>query len=204
MITIVDYGLGNVLAFENIYKRLNIPVEIVKTSDALSSAKKILLPGVGSFDWAITQLNNSGMRSMLDKLVVEKGIPVIGICVGMQMMAKSSHEGKLDGLGWINAEVKRFDDSNNLQLPHMGWNEIITINNSPLFLGLEEAARFYFLHSYYFSHSEKSQILSQTSYNGLFTSSVNHKNIFGVQFHPEKSHHWGMKLLKNYAEMDTC
>ena len=118
MITIVDYGLGNVMAFANIYKRLNIPVEIVSTSSALSSAKKILLPGVGSFDWAMMQLNNSGMRDMLDDLVLKKNIPVIGICVGMQMMAKNSDEGKLDGLGWIDAKVKRFDCSNDEYLPH--------------------------------------------------------------------------------------
>jgi len=204
MITIVDYGLGNVMAFANIYKRLNIPVEIVSTSSALSSAKKILLPGVGSFDWAMMQLNNSGMRDMLDDLVLKKNIPVIGICVGMQMMAKNSDEGKLDGLGWIDAKVKRFDCSNDEYLPHMGWNNITTVNKNPLFLGLEEDSRFYFLHSYYFDQSDYSQALSQTFYHKLFTSSVCYKNIFGVQFHPEKSHNWGVQLLKNFYEMNIC
>jgi imidazole glycerol-phosphate synthase subunit HisH len=204
MITIVDYGLGNVLAFANIYKKLNIPVELASTGSELSSATKILLPGVGSFDWAMTQLNNSGMRETLDFLVLKKNIPVIGICVGMQMMANTSDEGDLEGLSWINAEVKRLDDSNQACLPHMGWNDIDTIHKHPLFLGLEEEARFYFLHSYYFNQREPSQVLTQTYYHQLFTSSVCHKNIFGVQFHPEKSHRWGVQLLKNFSEMTIC
>jgi imidazole glycerol-phosphate synthase subunit HisH len=207
MITIVDYGLGNILAFVNIYKRLNIPVQVVSTSSELSSAEKIILPGVGSFDWAMTQLNNSGMRETLDELVQEASVPVIGICVGMQMMAKRSDEGQLDGLGWIDAEVKRLGESalaGPTYLPHMGWNDVTPVIANPLFLGLEKEARFYFLHSYYFSHGDESQILSHTLYNGLFASSVHHKNVFGVQFHPEKSHHWGGRLLKNFAEMDIC
>jgi len=204
VITIVDYGLGNVLAFANIYKKLNIPVKIASNSSELISAKRILLPGVGSFDWAMSKLNNSGMRSTLDNLVLEDGIPVLGVCVGMQMMSNRSEEGKLDGLGWIDGEVKRFDYSNNNRLPHMGWNNITTKNENPLFEGLKESARFYFLHSYYFSQSAESQILSQTTYNKLFASSVFSKNIFGVQFHPEKSHRFGIRLLKNFAEMDRC
>jgi imidazole glycerol-phosphate synthase subunit HisH len=207
MITIVDYGLGNILAFVNIYKRLNIPVQVVSSSSKLLSAERIILPGVGAFDWAMTQLNNSGMRETLDELVQEKNVPVIGICVGMQMMAKRSDEGQLDGLGWIDAEVKDFSTSaiaEQTYLPHMGWNDVEPVIETPLFSGLEEDARFYFLHSYCFSHSDESQILAQTFYNGLFTSSVHYKNIFGVQFHPEKSHHWGVQLLKNFAEMDIC
>ena len=207
MIAIVDYGLGNILAFANIYKKLNIPVKIVSTSSELSFAEKIILPGVGSFDWAMTQLNNSGMRDTLDNLVQEAHVPVIGICVGMQMMAKRSDEGQLDGLGWIDAEVKHFGQSALLEksyLPHMGWNDVMPVKESPLFSGLEKDARFYFLHSYYFAHSDESQILSHTLYNKLFASSVNYKNVFGVQFHPEKSHHWGVRLLKNFAEIKTC
>jgi len=204
---IVDYGLGNISAFVNIYKKLNISVRVVSTSSELSYAEKIILPGVGSYDWAMKQLNDSGMRDTLDNLILKSHVPVIGICVGMQMMAKRSDEGKLDGLGWINAEVKHLGktaDIDKSNLPHMGWNDVLPVKKSPLFLGLEKDAKFYFLHSYFFSHSDESQVLSYTEYNKLFASSVNYKNIFGVQFHPEKSHHWGIQLLKNFAEIKTC
>jgi imidazole glycerol-phosphate synthase subunit HisH len=207
MISIVDYGLGNILAFVNIYKKLNIPVEVVSSSSELSVAEKIILPGVGSFDWAMSRLNNSGMRDMLDKLVKESDIPVLGICVGMQMMAKSSDEGKLDGLGWIDAEVKHLGEQEMLDpvnLPHMGWNNVKPVIDSPLFSGIDKEARFYFLHSYYFSHANESQVLSRTFYNISFASCVHYKNRFGVQFHPEKSHFNGVQLLKNFAEIKTC
>ena len=204
MITIVDYGLGNVLAFANIYKKLNIPVELASTGSELSSATKILLPGVGSFDWAMTQLNNSGMRETLDFLVLKKNIPVIGICVGMQMMAKTSDEGEMNGLGWINAEVKRLDNSNDTCLPHMGWNNLTSVKKHPLFNNLDSNARFYFLHSYYFDQRDESQVLTKTLYNKSFTSSISHKNIYGVQFHPEKSHKWGVQLLQNFSQINLC
>ncbi|MCW8899122.1 MAG: imidazole glycerol phosphate synthase subunit HisH [Gammaproteobacteria bacterium] len=207
MISIVDYGLGNILAFANIYKRLNIPVRIVSTSEELSTAERIVLPGVGSFDWAMTRLNESGMRENLDLLVLDKKIPIIGVCVGMQMMAKNSDEGHMDGLGWIDANVKRFDDTLFTQathLPHMGWNDVIPVITHPIFSGLEVDAKFYFLHSYYFAESNPDNVLAQTDYNGLYSSSVHSNNIYGVQFHPEKSHHWGVRLLKNFAEMPVC
>jgi len=207
MISIIDYGLGNILAFVNIYKKLNIPVEVVSSSSMLGSAEKIILPGVGSFDWAMTRLNDSGMRESLDKIVKSSNVPVLGICVGMQMMANNSEEGELEGLGWIDAGVKHFTKSGlgeSVNVPHMGWNNATPIINSPLFIGLEKEARFYFLHSYYFSCGKESQILSRTSYNFPFASSVFYKNRFGVQFHPEKSHHWGVKLLKNFAEIEKC
>ncbi|VAW82563.1 Imidazole glycerol phosphate synthase amidotransferase subunit [hydrothermal vent metagenome] len=204
MITIVDYGLGNVLAFANIYKKLNIPVQVASNSTQLANAERIILPGVGSFDWAMSQLHESGMRETLDDLVQVKKIPVIGICVGMQMMAKKSEEGKLDGLNWIDATVKRFDEAGFTQkthLPHMGWNDVVPRVTHPLTSGLEADARFYFLHSYYFSESDSKQVLTETDYNGVYTSAIYYNNIFGVQFHPEKSHHWGVRLLKNFAEM---
>jgi glutamine amidotransferase len=204
VITIIDYGLGNVMAFANIYKKLNIPVEIATRRSELSTAKKILLPGVGSFDWAMTKLNDSGMRDMLDQLVIEKKIPIIGICVGMQMMAINSDEGEMEGLGWISAEVKRLDDSNDTYLPHMGWNNITSVKKHPLLNNLDKNARFYFLHSYYFDQSDESQVLTKTLYNKSFASSISHNNIFGVQFHPEKSHHSGVQLLKNFSQMNLC
>ncbi|OGT89245.1 MAG: imidazole glycerol phosphate synthase, glutamine amidotransferase subunit, partial [Gammaproteobacteria bacterium RIFOXYB2_FULL_38_6] len=151
MIVIVDYGLGNTNAFANVYKRLNIPRCIANTPDQLEKASKIILPGVGSFDHAMTLLNNSGMREMLEKLVLQHKIPLLGICVGMQMLAHSSEEGVLPGLGWIDGKVKRLRSSNplnNLRLPHMGWNNIIPRRKSLLLTELEDDPAFYFLHSY--------------------------------------------------------
>jgi glutamine amidotransferase len=170
----------------------------------LLAADRIILPGVGAFDWAMTRLNESGMRDTLEKMVVGKGTPILGICVGMQMMAKRSDEGVLDGLGWLDAEVRRFDHASFKQkthLPHMGWNDVAPCKATGLFRNLGEGARFYFLHSYYFLPHHKKQVLSVTDYNGNYASSVCAGNVFGVQFHPEKSHQWGIQLLKNFAEL---
>lgn len=202
MITIIDYGLGNIQAIANIYRHLDIPFCIASSSGELARAEKIILPGVGAFDWAMTRLNESGMRYTLDDLVAGKRKPVLGICVGMQMMAKRSDEGILPGLGWINAEVRKFDaKARKIQLPHMGWNDVTPRNTGCLFRGLYSAARFYFLHSYYFVAALENDVLAVTDYNGPFASSVRSGNIFGVQFHPEKSHKWGIQLLKNFAEI---
>jgi imidazole glycerol-phosphate synthase subunit HisH len=203
VITIVDYGLGNIQAIANIYRRLNIPVTTAVSAEQLGSASKIILPGVGAFDWAMSRLNESGMRPRLDQLV-RGGSNVLGICVGMQMMAKRSDEGALDGLGWIEAEVKLFDRakiSSRTPLPHMGWNDVSALRNDSLFRGIETEARFYFLHSYYFAAGHAGDVLAVTDYNGPFACSVQAANVCGVQFHPEKSHQWGIQLLKNFAEM---
>lgn len=204
MIAILDYGLGNVCAIANIYKRLNINAEIVSRPQDLRSAEKIILPGVGAFDWAMTRLNESGMRDVLEELVVVQRKPVLGICVGMQMLANRSDEGALVGLGWIDGEVRRFDDFNISQrthLPHMGWNDVLPECNGGLFRELEFGARFYFLHSYYFVPQNQDHVLAFTNYNGFYASSVGSGNVMGVQFHPEKSHQWGIQLLKNFASM---
>jgi glutamine amidotransferase len=204
MIALVDYGLGNIQAFANIYNRLNIPVTIAGTAEVLAGAEKIILPGVGAFDWAMTRLNDSGMRETLDELVVRQKKPVLGICVGMQIMAARSDEGELPGLGWIEADVKKFDLSRSNQqtrLPHMGWNDVEATQFDDIFRGMEEGSRFYFLHSYYFAPSRPQDVLGQTDYNGRFASAARAGNVFGVQFHPEKSHRWGVQLLKNFAEL---
>jgi glutamine amidotransferase len=204
MITLIDYGVGNIFAFQNVYKRLDIPTKIAKTSQDLTDVKKLILPGVGSFDYAMSQLNASGMREKLDELVIEKKIPVIGICVGMQMMGNRSDEGKLDGLKWIDSEILKFDESliqQRTKLPHMGWNDVTPINNHPLFNGLQKEAIFYFLHSFYFKCNNPVDTIAISDYGISFSSAVNRDNIYGIQFHPEKSHQYGEKLLHNFAKL---
>jgi imidazole glycerol-phosphate synthase subunit HisH len=202
MIAIVNYGLGNVHAIANIYNRLNIDVCIASTADDLKKADRVILPGVGAFDWAMTRLNASGMRELLEDLVVGQGRPVLGICVGMQMMAHKSEEGVLDGLGWIGGKVKRFETGScraKMRLPHMGWNDVEAACDNGLFHGLGNSARFYFLHSYFFHTHDQNHVYACTDYFGAFASSVRSNNVYGVQFHPEKSHQWGIQLLKNFS-----
>lgn len=204
MITIVDYGVGNVRAIANIYNRLGISVAVACTADELARATRIVLPGVGAFDWAMERLIDSGMRETLDDLVRHEIKPVLGICVGMQMMAQRSAEGSAEGLGWFDAEVKLFDESKFVDralLPQIGWNDVKPNSGGGLFRGLEVGARFYFLHSYYFAPRQPEDVLATTDYGGRFASAVRHNNIYGVQFHPEKSHQWGIQLLKNFAEI---
>lgn len=204
MITIIDYGVGNINAFVNVYKRVDVPVKIAKTKDDLFGAEKLILPGVGHFDHAMTQLNNSGMRDTLDKLVLVDKIPVIGICVGMQMMANSSDEGTMEGLKWIDASVRKFDETKIKQvtrLPHMGWNDVKPVKDLPLFNGLKQDAIFYFLHTYYFECNNPDDVMAVTEYGGEFASAAHHENKYGIQFHPEKSHSYGEILLHNFAKL---
>lgn len=199
MIEIVDYGLGNIDAFYNIYKRLNIEAHIARDEEELSRATKIILPGVGAFDYAMQRLNASSMRETLEKLVLEEKVPVMGICVGMQIMAKRSEEGMSEGLGWFDAEVLKFDDTK-LLVPEMGWNSVEHDDNA-IFKGLEEHSRFYFLHSYYFKCHNGRNVIGTSDYGVTFASAVNDGNIYGIQFHPEKSHSNGVRLLENFAKL---
>jgi glutamine amidotransferase len=204
MITIIDYGLGNIRAFLNVYERLSIPVKVARVPQEVENATKIILPGVGSFDYAMRQLSRSGMREVLEKRVLDNKTPMMGICVGMQMLAHSSEEGTEPGLGWIKGNVCKFDPyliPFKSRLPHMGWNTIVPKENVNLFNGIENHARFYFLHSYYFECAEKSQVISKTDYGISFASAINKENVFGIQFHPEKSHHNGIRLLDNFAKL---
>lgn len=202
MVTLVDYGLGNILAFAHIYDRLNIPVEVATTPGQLAKAEKIILPGVGAFDWAMQRLNDSGMREVLDERVLTNGVPVLGVCVGMQMMARSSEEGRLPGLGWIDAEVKRFAPSmiGDAPLPHMGWNDVQPTSGKTLFRAIA-APRYYFLHAYYLSADRSADVLATAHYGADFAAAVARDNVFGTQFHPEKSHQWGIELLRNFSEL---
>lgn len=204
MIGIVDYGVGNIKAFSNIYNQLNIPYKQVKSENDLKSVDKIILPGVGAFDHAVTRLHKSGLIGTLNELVLNENIPVLGICVGMQMMANSSEEGDLSGLGWIEARVKKFNKvelGGKNPLPHMGWNSIEHVIHNPLFESIENNSRFYFLHSYYFEPRNKKHTIATSEYGKIFSCGVNQKNIYGIQFHPEKSHSKGVQLLKNFSEL---
>lgn len=204
MIHIVDYGLGNIQAFVNMYKRLGIESVTARAAVDLDNAKKIILPGVGAFDHAMKLLAASGMRERLDDLVLAQRVSVLGICVGMQILANASEEGVEQGLGWIPGRVCSFSGNPAaavLPMPHMGWNDVIPAIGSPLFKGLENDARFYFLHSYYFECSDSLNVTATTDYGIRFDCAVQNDNVFGVQFHPEKSHHWGATLLKNFAEL---
>jgi glutamine amidotransferase len=204
MIAIVNYGWGNIRAIANIYKKLNIAVSIAESAADLHAADKIILPGVGAFDSTMQSLNDSGLRAPLEEAVVTKQKPVLGICVGMQMLARSSEEGRLAGLGWIDAEVRKFDVEQfpgETHLPHMGWNDVRPRDGADLFKQLTSEARFYFLHSYVFVPASVGEVLAETDYYGVFAASVRSGRVYGVQFHPEKSHQWGVRLLQNFAQL---
>lgn len=203
MISLVDYGVGNIQAFVNVYKRLNMPVSIAKGPDDLSGATKVILPGVGHFDHAMEHLEASGMRPELDAMVA-RGTPVLGVCVGMQLLGTGSDEGVRPGLNWIPGQVRAFsarEPASGLPLPHMGWNDVRPVGESPLFDGLTDDARFYFLHSFYFDCAGEGDELAVADYGGDFACAVRAGNVYGVQFHPEKSHEFGTRLLKNFADL---
>ena len=203
MITIIDYGLGNIQAFSNIYRRLGIDALPASTPQDLQRADKIILPCVGAFDWGMSRLQSSGLREVLDEQVLGGNKPVLGVCVGMQMMANFSDEGSTPGLGWIDASVVKFDVNSlqkDVKLPHMGWNDVVPVSCDDLFLDIDNPL-YYFLHSYHFKPVDQSVVLAKASYGFTFTAAVSSGNVYGTQFHPEKSHHWGVSLLKNFAEI---
>jgi glutamine amidotransferase len=205
MISIIDYGVGNIQAFINSFKRIGVEIHRANSSIALNGASKLILPGVGHFDHAMQKLNDSGMRPKLDELVLHKQVPLIGICVGMQMLAKSSEEGILPGLNWIPGKVRAFSSQKqcaNLSMPHMGWNDLNLHQKNKLFSkGFDDGSQFYFLHSYFFDATNKTDVAATANYGFDFVAAISHENIHGVQFHPEKSHYWGERLLKNFLEL---
>lgn len=203
MITIIDYGCGNIRAFLNVFTRLNIPVQVATKKEDVNNASRIILPGVGAFDFVMQSFNKSGLREAVEKKVLDEKIPVLGICAGMQILADSSEEGTEKGLSWIPGVVRHFDVAQipyKTKVPHMGWNEI-NPNDSALFNDVPVGSRFYFVHSYYFETADKMNSIATSNYGYEFTAAVSKDNVFGVQFHPEKSHSNGMQLLKNFAEI---
>jgi glutamine amidotransferase len=201
MIVIIDYGLGNLASVLNMFKKIGVKDVVVSNDkEIISKATKLLLPGVGAFDAGMTNLENSGLIPILNKKVLEDKTPILGICLGMQLLTKSSEEGKKEGLGWIDAETVKFnlDPLLKLKVPHMGWNYIKVNKKNPL-IDTESKNRFYFVHSYYVKCIDEDQSIATSNFGIDFTCMVNKNNIYGAQFHPEKSLKFGMKLLENFS-----
>lgn len=203
MIGIVDYGSGNVSAIATIFKHLKVPHVVSGNHAELAAADRYILPGVGAFDQVMDDLVRLGLRDLLDEQVLDKGKKAMGICVGMQILAESSEEGDLPGLGWIPGRVRRIDAAaiNSLpKLPHMGWNSLALRKPSPLLADVDLKRGFYFLHSYYFDVRQPEHVLATVAYGKDMACAVNRDNVFGMQFHPEKSHGNGVNLFRNFAE----
>jgi len=200
MIVIVDYKTGNVGSLMNMLKKIGINSIVSSDPKEIESADKIIFPGVGAFDNGMNNLLASGLIPLLEKKVKNQSTPILGVCLGMQLLAKGSEEGVIPGLGWMDGFVKKFHfEDENLKIPHMGWNTIDIKKVDPIFNEMLKEARFYFVHSYHFVCDEKEKVLATTNYGYDFDSIIRKDNIWGVQFHPEKSHKFGMQLLKNFA-----
>ena len=203
MIVVVDYGVGNLGSIVNMFKKVGEKVVASSEPEVLRNAEKLILPGVGAFDAAMRKFHETGLVPVVGELVLEKKIPVLGLCVGLQLMTKGSEEGKLEGLGWFDAETIRFkfDAANtHLKVPHMGWNTAEVCREHPLVAEWDPESRFYFVHSYHVVAAELDAVLAETDYGVKIHSILGRGNIMGTQFHPEKSHRFGMRLLKNFAE----
>lgn len=204
MITIINYNAGNIKSIQNMLKRIGAKSCISSNVEEIEQAEKLILPGVGHFDYGRRNLQESGLIEVLNKKVLIDKVPLLGICLGAQLLGNRSEEGVEKGLGWIDMEVVKFDENKlpeNLKIPHMSWNEIKIKKQSNLLTGLNNESRFYFVHSYHMKCNNENDILANTNYGYEFTSAVEKENIFGVQFHPEKSHKFGMRLLENFVNI---
>lgn len=203
MITVVDYGAGNIGSVLNMIRKVGGHAVASGQSDELLKAEKILLPGVGSFDNAMSRLKNLALIEVLQERA-EAGVPFFGICLGMQLLSNNSEEGTLPGLGLIPGSVRRFKfdaEQAHLKIPHMGWNRAEPLREHSICKGLENDARFYFVHSYFYECEKPEHVLFKSTYGSDFASGIQRENVMGVQFHPEKSHRYGMQLLKNFIEL---
>jgi glutamine amidotransferase len=203
MIAVIDYGMGNIASILNMFKRIgNREVVLTKDAEVISKADKVLLPGVGAFNTGMKNLQDSGLIPLLNKKAMQDKIPVLGICLGMQLLTQSSEEGQEKGLGWIAATTKKFQfpENSGLKIPHMGWNYIEIKKPSPLFSS-DSKKKFYFVHSYYVKCDLQQDVLAGCHYGIEFDCMLQHDNIFGAQFHPEKSHRFGMELFENFSKI---
>jgi glutamine amidotransferase len=203
MITIIDYGMGNIGSIFNMLKKIGVKSQIASEPEEIAKAPKIILPGVGHFDRAMERIGQSGLREILDQKALKEKVPVLGICLGMQLLTKRSEEGQLPGLGWIPAKTVRFrfSEESPLKIPHMGWNLVKLSTLSPLTEDFEPEHRFYFVHSYHVQVEDEKYSILKTEHGYSFDSAIQNDNIFGVQFHPEKSHRFGMRLLENFSKL---
>ena len=203
-IVIVDYGVGNLGSIVNMLKKIGFKASVASDAEMLQDAEKLILPGVGAFDAGMRKLRETGLIPTINELVLDKKIPTLGLCMGMQLMTQKSTEGVEVGLGWFNAETIRFHfppEQGHLKIPHMGWNTISPRRDHPLFTNFEDEERYYFVHSYHVICHDENLTLAETEHGYSFPSIIQKENIIGAQFHPEKSHKFGMKLLKNFAEI---
>ena len=204
MITIVDYGVGNLASIKNMLKRIGVNAIVSSEESEILSAEKLILPGVGAFDTCAQRLQESGLVAVLNEKVINKKVPILGICVGMQLLTFGSEEGKLPGLGWINGNIIKFRQdmlANDFKIPHMGWADVQLSKPSSLFNEMTDTEpRFYFVHSYHPVVNQQEDIMAYAEYGYPFIAGIERDNILGVQFHPEKSHKFGMKLLENFVK----
>ena len=204
MMVIIDYNIGNLGSILNMLKKVGATAIISSDISEIEKADKLILPGVGSFDYGMEQIEKTGLIELLNEKVLDKKTPVLGICLGAQLLACNSEEGQKKGLGWIDMEVIKFNKDKiapELKIPHMGWNEVKIKRESPLFRDVYDEPRYYFVHSYHFMPKNSNDILTTSLYGYEFVSAIEKDNIVGVQFHPEKSHKFGMRILKNFAEL---
>ena len=204
MIAIIDYGVGNLGSIRNMLKKAGAPSLITSDAEEIRRADKLILPGVGAFDYGMQQLNDSGLIPILNQRVLQDKVPILGICLGVQLFTRGSEEGKLPGLGWVDADTKRFDfekmDRKDLKIPHMGWTDVYFTKDIPLFKEMYEAPRFYFVHTYHLLCDKQEEVLVKANYGYEFAAGIKKENIIGLQFHPEKSHKYGTLVFKNFHE----
>jgi len=202
MIGIIDYNVGNVKSISNMLHRIGVDSVITSKAEDIGKCDKIIIPGVGAFDYGMRSFNDLGLKAILTEQVVSKGKPVLGICLGAQLLCNGSEEGSIPGLGWIDANVKRFENlPNNLKVPHMGWRDITIEQEHVLTNGLSHDSRYYFVHSYYIQCKDPSNVLITAEHGHVFDAGICKNKIYGVQFHPEKSHKFGLALLKNFVDI---
>jgi glutamine amidotransferase len=201
VIAIIDYGMGNLGSIRNMLRRIGVASKVTGDVGEIASAPKILLPGVGRFDAAMREIDARGLREVLERKARHERVPTLGICLGMQLITRGSEEGSCAGLGWVDGEAHRFPQELGLKVPHMGWNEVTATRDSALTKGLTDDARFYFVHSYYVTMDRPEDSVLTAGYGVTITAGIEAGNIYGAQFHPEKSHKFGMQLLANFAEL---